>query len=391
MNAQKPTPLVEDAVIGRRTAVVLAAAFALLIAVPSLHQLTVDLGRTGRWSVLSLFRQVPTHASLKQFESDLSRDSELGTLARTAYQTLLVLGFREGNEKVLVGRQGFLFFRKEVEMASGPGFLGRRAVVRRGSDAEERVASDPEGAISAYHRELQARGIHLVFVPIPLKPFLYPERVWPGYRGAGPAWNRDYDLFRSRLAQAGVDVLDVTDDLWRAKAEGEVFLHADTHWTPLGLGVAADRIAAHLRPILGDGGASFPSQAVPVTSGGDLLRMMDLWPGRSPFPPQTVVATHVSVPGAEESPVLLLGDSFSNIYSRKELGWGECGGLSEQLALRLGLPVQALALNGGGATAVRQLLSRKPVLLRYKRVVVWACSARDLFDESVAWEPVELP
>jgi alginate O-acetyltransferase complex protein AlgJ len=379
-----------EAVIGRKTAVGLTAAFALLVAFPAAHQLVRDLGRTGRWSALRLFRQAPTHASLKEFENALARDSELGTLARTAYQTLLARALREGNDKVLVGRDGFLFFRKEVEMAAGPGFLSRRAGPRRGSDDGERTLSDPVGAIADYHRQLKARGIRLVFVPIPAKPFIYPERVWPGT--PGPAWNRDRDLFRSKLAQAGVDVLDVTDELWRAKETGEVFLRSDTHWTPLGLGAAADRIADHLRPMLsGTGTGVLPSRSVPVTNGGDLLRMMDLWPGASPFKPETVEPTQVTAPAGDDAPVLLLGDSFTNIYSRKELEWGEGAGLAEQLALLLGRPVQALALNGGGATAVRQLLSRKPALLARKRVVLWACSARDLFDESVAWELVPLP
>jgi len=92
-----------------------------------------------------------------------------------------------------------------------------------------------------------------------------------------------------------------------------------------------------------------------------------------------------------EAPVLLLGDSFSNIYSRPELEWGQGGGLGDQLRLRLGVPVQVLALNGGGATTVRQVLARRPALLRGKRIVVWACSARDLVDESVSWESVALP
>ena len=72
-------------------------------------------------------------------------------------------------------------------------------------------------------------------MPLPVKPFIYPEQVWPGYpAAAGPAWNRDRDAFKARLAGAGVDVLDITDDLWNAKAQSEesLFLKLDTHWTP---------------------------------------------------------------------------------------------------------------------------------------------------------------
>ena len=93
----------------------------------------------------------------------------------------------------------------------------------------ERVATDAVRAIVDFERQLRGAGIHLVFMPLPVKPFIYPEHVWPGYpAAAGPAWNRDRDAFKFKLAAAGVDVLDITDDLWNAKAsiEGEPLLEA---------------------------------------------------------------------------------------------------------------------------------------------------------------------
>ena len=94
--------------------------------------------------------------------------------------------------------------------------------------------------------------------------------------------------------------------------------------------------------------------------------------------------------GDDSSPVLLLGDSFTNIYRRKEMEWGAGAGLGEQLMLRLNVGVQVIAINGGGATAVRETLAQKPAALTHKKVVVWACSARDLYDESIAWDHVPL-
>jgi len=44
--------------------------------------------------------------------------------------------------------------------------------------------------------------------------------------------------------------------------------------------------------------------------------------------------------------VLLLHDSFANIYHRKKLEWGEGAGLGEQLMLGLGAGVQVIAING---------------------------------------------
>jgi hypothetical protein len=390
----EPTPVMKDVFIGRRTASGLIALFAAILSIPSLDQLAVDLKKGGTWRFLSLFRERPTHESLKRFEDDLAQGSDLAARIRAGYQTLLTGTLGQGNEKVIVGRDGFLFLRKEVDMVSGPGFLSHRAVVRRGTGEGrgDRKASDPVAAISDFGRQLGARGIRLVFVPLPAKPFIYPEKVWPGYPPeAGPAGNRDRGPFRAKLEAAGVPVLDLTEDLWRGKGRGELYLKRDTHWTPMGLGIAADRIAAYVSPIAGPGRESYPSERRTATHAGDLMRMIDLLPGAGLFPPETVPIVQIPALGDESSPVLLLGDSFTNVYSRRELEWGERAGLGEQLMLRLGLPVQVLALNGGGATGVREMLARRPGALRHKKVVVWACSARDLFDEAVAWEMVPLP
>jgi len=354
----------------------------------------VELRATGTTKLRSLFRESPTRASLHRFEEDLSLDSVLAGKARQLYQTFLTRAVDRGNEKIILGKDGFLFFRKEVDMATGPGFLGRRSAGRRGTGEarEARTSSDPVAAIVDYERQLGERGIQLLFVPLPVKPFIYPEKVWPGYPpSAGPAGNRDREAFRSALAGAGVDVLDPTDDLWAAKGEGALFLKGDTHWTPRGMDLVARRIAERLRPLLGPPSWAPEGVLRSVRQDGDLLRMIDVLPGSGLFPPQTVEIRELVSPGSGEAPVLLLGDSFTNIYSRKELGWGERAGLGEQLMRLTGVRVDILALNGGGATAVRELLSRKPALLRNKQVVVWACSARDLFDEGVGWEPVPLP
>ncbi len=239
-----------------------------------------------------------------------------------------------------------------------------------------------------------------MFVPIPVKPFIYPEQVWPGYpSSAGPAWNRDREPFKAALTQAGVDVLDVTDALWQAKTNpGEsLFLKLDTHWTPRGLAIVADIIAARLKQCLPRlAHESFDTRTVSVTNYGDLLRILEVPSNSGLFAPQTVEITQL-LPGSalsrgdDASSVLLLGDSFTNIYHRQEMEWGDGAGLGEQLMLRLGNSVQVIAINGGGATAVRESLAQKPRALRHKKVVVWAVSSRDLYDLSIAWERIPLP
>ena len=55
------------------------------------------------------------------------------------------------------------------------------------------------------------------------------------------------------------------------------------------------------------------------------------------------------------SPVLLLGDSFTNIYSAPQMGWGPHG-LPEHLAYHLGKRVELIARNDAGAYATREML-----------------------------------
>jgi len=392
------TGLMEGAAIGRGTAGALAAVFVILIGIPPVHQFVREVRGSGRWRFLSLFRERPTRESLKAFEDGLARDSDLAAKVRAPYQSFLTRALRQGNEKVVVGRNGWLFYRQEVEMVTGPGFLSRKAAPERGTEKDRAKPADPVAAIVDFHRRLRARGIHLVFVPIPVKPFIYPEEVWPGYPvSAGPAWNADRDAFLRRLGEAGVETVDVTDDLWRAKGGADLYLRNDTHWTPRGLGVAADRIAAGVRPCLeGIPREDFAIRREVVTGAGDLRRSLEVRPWAGLVPSQTVEIERIlqegggGIRGGDDAPVLLLGDSFTNVYSRKELEWGEGAGLGEQLAARLGVRVQVIAIDGGGATAVRETVAARPSALRRKKVVVWACSARDLYDGDVTWEVVPL-
>lgn len=387
-------------IIGRRTAISMIACFLALIAIPPFFQLYVDLSTTGRWRFLVLFETVPTHESLKRFEDSLAQESVLATKSRLFYRQAMMRWLRQGSEKVVVGRDGFLFYLQEVEMAAGPRPAGRRlpGVERNDSEAGQ-ISTDAAGAIADFARQLRERGIPLVFVPLPVKPFIYPERVWPDYPvQAGPAWSRDREALKTDLARSGVDVLDITEDLWNAKAQSgdDLFLKLDTHWTPRGVAVVADRIADHVRGRLHESGrARFSTRASRVTNFGDMLRVLEIDPSSGLFSPQSVEIAQVHhgdklASGDDASPVLLLGDSFTNIYRRREMDWGEGAGLGEQIMRRLGVGVQVIAINGGGATAVRETLARKPGALEHKQVVVWACTARDFYDRAIAWERVPL-
>jgi alginate O-acetyltransferase complex protein AlgJ len=90
--------------------------------------------------------------------------------------------------------------------------------------------------------------------------------------------------------------------------------------------------------------------------------------------------------------VLLLGDSFTNVFSLEGMGWGAASGLAPHLSLALGRPVDVIAQNDSGAFATRQALARELAggidRLAGKRVVVWEFASRELSVgdwKSMAW------
>ena len=88
-----------------------------------------------------------------------------------------------------------------------------------------------------------------------------------------------------------------------------------------------------------------------------------------------------------------MGDSFCNIYSLAEMGWGDSAGFAEHLSLALGQPIDRLVINAGGAYSARQELVRQLASgrdrLAGKRVVLYQFAARELaFGD---WKLFDLP
>jgi hypothetical protein len=90
----------------------------------------------------------------------------------------------------------------------------------------------------------------------------------------------------------------------------------------------------------------------------------------------------------EDSPVLVLGDSFLRIYERDEPG---SAGFVSQLALELQLPLDSIIGDGGASTLVRQTLQRNPEKLNSKKLVIWEFVERDIRFGMTGWEIVRLP
>jgi alginate O-acetyltransferase complex protein AlgJ len=121
---------------------------------------------------------------------------------------------------------------------------------------------------------------------------------------------------------------------------------------------------------------------------GDIARMLRLPPNQDQYRPEKVMIHEVSSSNApwrpsKEASILLLGDSFSNIFSLEALGWGESAGFAEHLSRALGgISLDCILRNSDAAFATREMLSRDLARghdrLAGKKLVVWEFAAREL-------------
>ncbi|UCE59167.1 MAG: hypothetical protein JSU63_17200 [Phycisphaerales bacterium] len=329
---------------------------------------------------------VPTAAQIKAYETTLESKSILRTWLLPPIQAFLsALG--SGNQNVYLGSQGWLFFAPDVQYLTNPGFLDRRGQVAHPD------APSPIATILDFKEQLAERKVELLVVPTPVKPMLYPEKLVPGFsHERSLLHNPSFDHFVAAMRRAGVHLLDPGYVLLDAKNRGvQVYLAKDTHWTPTGMELTAQAIAKIVRRIVPDCTSPrtlYTHQDVSVESAGDTARMLyphdvDVPQAMERVTVRQIVGTEGKLwPPTRASEILFLGDSFSNIYSLAGMGWGEAAGLVEQLSYELQCPVDSIVLNGSGALAARQQLSRDLKRgvdrLSGKSLVVYQFAVREL-------------
>ena len=289
----------------------------------------------------------------------------------------------------MVGDDGFLFYRGDVEyLLSGD--------LRRQPNGR-----DPFPAIVDFAEQLRAREIECLFVVIPSKAEVYPDKL----ASAAPPDAAPYVAPFGRklvaeLTAAGVQCVDLLPSFieHRYDEEGLLYMLQDTHWTPRGIELAAALIASRIRQ-----GAWYKStdterveygvRSVGCKRTGD-TRAMLTDSERIGYRPMELTARQVVDPDGRlytdsaDSSVVMLGDSFTGVFHFEDC---RHAGLSAHLARELGMPVDLIMAHGSGPTIRARLARRGVEALAAKRVVVWTVAARDLYDYWAPWARLELP
>ena len=403
-----------------RVARVLVACFALALALPHVAQLGLDarfyreLGRgaaaargavpTGAMErVLAVNRGLLARA--RELEDRLADESVVGRYVRPVVQRAMTGWLGAGTAQVEVGSGGWLYYRPDLDHVTGRGFLSPHHLARRataGDTLTPAVHPDPRPALLALGDALRRRGVRLVVMPTPVKPSVEAGGLGSARLRVPIVTNPSYRRLVAELEAGGVAVFDVAGTLaaLRREGEGPLYLATDTHWRP----ETVRRVAADLAAFVeGEAALAEPSggyriRPVEVTNRGDTARLLGLGPRAPRFPAETVRALRVETAEGEawvpagRAEVVLLGDSFTNVFSLASLGWGTSAGLAEHLSYALGRPVGRLSQNDDGASAPRRLLAaelaRDPDWLAATRVVVYQFAARELSQGD--WRPIRL-
>jgi len=328
------------------------------------------------------------------YEDVLNRQFPAAVALREPVQTLISrLG--AGDEQVWPGCDGWLFYAADIRALTGTGLGAARP-------SPTAVAS--QAAIRQLHDFLAAHDVRLILLPIPSKAAVHPEKLMPSSAQAAAADApllrvRGFEHWQAELAAAGVEVCDPASIMQELRSAGQtVFLRSDTHWCP----ETMDLVAAQLADLIGPSAASAVSADPPrelpsleVSAVGDTAAMLALPPDHAWCAAETVTIQPVAAATSSRATVALLGDSFANIFSLAEMGWGQDAGLAERLARHLARPVRPFVRNDGGARASReqfaQALRRGELDLTHLKVVVWQFAERELAQGdwvTIDWEEV---
>ena len=241
---------------------------------------------------------------------------------------------------------------------------------------------------------LDSLNVQLLVVPVPVKEEIYGERLVEG-TAADLCVNPAGREFTREMLAAGLDVLDLYPALMAAKAGDEPphysYQRYDTHWALPGMLAALEQLAARITQYswYAESGAqpgSLTMQEMVTLREGDLVaHLPDA--EKSKYPADTFAAMKVfkgSEPykGGKNSPILLMGDSFTGVFESVDQ---KSGGPGSLLAFATGLDVQVLTSWGGGPGVYHRMMKMKKDM-QSKRLVIYMMTARDFWQSPMEWD-----
>jgi len=350
---------------------------------------------------------------LRPYEKEMENSSVFALSVRPRMLLTFFFLFRDLGEKGVLGRNGWFFYKPDVDFLVKPSVVDRRSIAVDPNDKP--VSDNPVAAIKKFKDQLSARGIDMLLVIVPGKPSIYPDVVSSRMPPASAGSFSHSLRMLSELKKEGIEAVDLfapfaAERLRDSEAGDFLYLREDTHWKARAVRLAARVVADRIRQYtwFSTGSTEYALDSVTIDRIGDVGTMSTLPLNKvhglyGLFMPEKTICYKVyrsirdpqgveteRVPYKDDfrnSTILLLGDSFSRIYQTDEprgAGW------ISHLALELAQPISSLVNDGGASTLVRQSLARKPNLLKGKKLVIWEIVERDFRFGDEGWKDVPI-
>ena len=244
-------------------------------------------------------------------------------------------------------------------------------------------------SMQAFAAQLKEKGVSLLVVPVPAKAAIHPDKLDASLR---PDAVRPLAPFVAALTSAGLKVVDLDAAYRKAAAvpgAAPLYCATDAHWSPAGIAIAADAIAAALRE--DPATAQLVVGASPAAAPGTLKIKGDLTAAEAlrRTPEETLTLTWPlgtpgkGAPADPAAPVLLLGDSHTMVFTDGAAMGMHCegAGLREHLQARFGAPLAQVSNQNSGGDGARRILRQrelaKPDFWQGRKLVIWVFSERE--------------
>lgn len=296
-------------------------------------------------------------------------------------------------KSVVEGADGWLFLRDELVHVSSGRFWGEDAP--RVSRTKKKEYADPLPAIVAYNKALADEGITLYLIPVPPKALVYPDKLVEGVTPGGVEKERQmYDDFYTELSSKGVKVINLLPKLVENSAEENVYCKTDTHFSPQGIALFASEAAKVLKQepwYVSIEKQEFVIKDQKLSIIGDLSQMLGKNESEDIDLAIVTRKNGEAVVSDDKSPVILLGDSHTLVFSAGGDLHAKIGGLFDHLSADLGFPVDLLGVRGSGITPARvklfQRSKKNPDYLKGKKALIWCFTARE-FTGKGGWREI---
>jgi len=349
----------------------------------------ISLCQSDNKNVLSVNKKLLS--DIKAFETTLEENSFLQKTLLSPIQEMFIDEFGVGNEKVYLGKDGWLFYRNDVDYLCSKGFLAPELLINK--QQEKDIQPDARIAIMDFYKQLKKNNIELILMPVPNKTMVYPDKLSSSFSADNTLLqNSSYSQFIEELKKSGIFVFDISKLFMTEKSGNkDIFLKTDTHWTPEMMQKIAASLSKEIKSKIDFKADTtvYNKRLKKVSAHGDIAKMLKLKQTDKLFSRQTVSIQQIYHKDKtwqvdKNSKVLLLGDSYTNIYSEENLGWGTSAGLAEQLSYELKFGIDRISRNGSAAYTTRETLAnemqRGNNRLKNKKVVIWEFAVRELVE-----------